>query len=226
MKIRTDRIRWPVRADFELLVDEPAKEIRIIDEDLGNMSVTNDLDRVLVEVATQVDRSLDEYAIVYRDSTGTWDRVVVTPDPVLAHTFNVDIRPGPRDPGESRDPIALEEPVKVFPMARRTDPLTSHIAALRHVAGELSTRRAQVYDVVARYPDKTSNELGVLMMKAFPELSVRAASASPQKRLPELEKLGLIVRGEARECTDSGYLAHTWRAIDIEAQPSQAELAL
>jgi hypothetical protein len=107
MRIVTDRIRWPVRADFELLVDEPAKEIRIIDEDLGNMSVTNDLDRVLVEVALQVDRSLDQYAIVYRDSAGIWDRILVTPHESAAHTFNIEIRPGPRDPGENRDPMAL-----------------------------------------------------------------------------------------------------------------------
>ena len=112
--------------------------------------------------------------------------------------------------------------MKVFPMARREDPETSHVAALRHVASALSLRRSQVYDVVARYPDQTSNELGLRMTQAFPDLELRAASASPQKRLPELEKLGLIVRGQARKCTSSGYQAHTWRAVELE--PTQGAL--
>jgi hypothetical protein len=91
-----------VRADFELLVDEPAKEIRIIDEDLGNMSVTNDLEAVLCDVAFSIDGPLSEYSIVYRDSTGTWDRIIVTPHESLAHTFDVEVRPGPRTEAEKR----------------------------------------------------------------------------------------------------------------------------
>ena len=102
----TDRVISPVRADYSLQVDEPAKEIRIIDADLGNMSVTNDLDRVLCDVAGLIDESLDNYSITYRDSTGTWDRIVVTPHDTLAHTFNVEVRPGPGPEPERRDPIA------------------------------------------------------------------------------------------------------------------------
>ena len=106
LEIRTGRVDWPVRADYTLQVDEPAKLIRIVDQDLGNMSVTNDLDRVLIDVANQVDESLDNYSITYRDSTGTWDRIVVTPHAVLAHTFDIEVRPGPGpDPGV-RDPMA------------------------------------------------------------------------------------------------------------------------
>ena len=108
MKIElvTDRVIWPVRADYSLQVDEPAKEIRIIDADLGNMSVTNDLDRVLCDVAGLIDESLDKYSIVYRDSLGTWDRIVVTPHETFAHTFNVEVRPGPGPEPERRDPMA------------------------------------------------------------------------------------------------------------------------
>ena len=106
MKTVIDGIRRAVRADFQLQVDEEAKMIRIIDEDLGNMSVTNDLEAVLCEVAFHVDGSLDEYGITYRDSTGTWDRVLVTPHDVLAHTFDVEVRPGPRVPDGRRDPMA------------------------------------------------------------------------------------------------------------------------
>ncbi len=103
----TPDLRLPVRADFQLQVDEPGKTIRIIDEDLGNMSVTNDLERVLLEVSHHVDLCLADYSITYRDSTGTWDRIVVTQDEVLAHTFHVEVRPGPRDPDERRDPMAV-----------------------------------------------------------------------------------------------------------------------
>jgi hypothetical protein len=106
IQIITGRVEWPVRADYSLQVDEPAKEIRIIDADLGNMSVTNDLDRVLVDVAGLINESLDDYSITYRDSTGTWDRIVVTPHDVLAHTFNVEVRPGPGPEPERRDPMA------------------------------------------------------------------------------------------------------------------------
>ena len=105
--------------------------------------------------------------------------------------------------------------MKVFPMAKTTDPGTSHAAALRHVASALSLRRSQVYDAVVQFPDQTSNELGLRMTELFPDLELRAASASPQKRLPELEKLGLIARGAARKCSSSGYQAHTWRAVEL-----------
>jgi len=111
--------------------------------------------------------------------------------------------------------------ITVFPMAKSTDPATSHIGALRHVASALSRRRRQVYDVTVKFPDETSNELGLRMTQTFPDLELRAASASPQKRLPELEKLGLVERGEPRKCRSSGYLAHTWRAVELE--PDQAD---
>lgn len=88
-------VRGPVvRADYTLQVDELAKLIRITDQDLGNMTVTNDLERVLIEVAAQIDDTLDAYSITYRDSTGIWDRIIVTPHETLAHTFDIEVRPG------------------------------------------------------------------------------------------------------------------------------------
>ena len=105
-RIETDLGASRVRADYTLQVDEPAKIIRIVDQDLGEMSVTNDLEAVLCDVARQIDESLDNYSITYRDSTGTWDRVVVTAHAVLAHTFDVEVRPGPGPDHERRDPMA------------------------------------------------------------------------------------------------------------------------
>ena len=104
--IETDLGASRVRADYTFQVDEPAKLIRIVDQDLGNMSVTNDLEAVLCDVANQIDQALDNYSITYRDSTGTWDRIVVTPHEVLAHTFDVEVRPGPGPDPERRDPMA------------------------------------------------------------------------------------------------------------------------
>ncbi len=98
--------RKPVRADFDLHVDEDAKEIRIIDQDRGSMSVTNDLEAVLREVSLNIDHALPDYSIIYRDSTGTWDRIDVQAHEVLAHTWTFEVRPGPRDPQETRDMMA------------------------------------------------------------------------------------------------------------------------
>lgn len=103
--IETDLGASRVRANYTLQVDEPAKLIRIVDQDLGEMSVTNDLEAVLCDVARQIDDTLDNYIITYRDSTGTWDRIVVTPHDVLAHTFDVEVLPGPEQPFERRDPM-------------------------------------------------------------------------------------------------------------------------
>ena len=116
----------------------------------------------------------------------------------------------------------MTDHIEVFPMAKATDPKTSHVAASRHVVGALSLRRRQVYDATVQFPAETSNELGLRMTQLFPDLELRAAAASPQKRLPELEKLGLVRRGRPRKCRSSGYLAHTWRAVELE--PTQEDL--
>lgn len=105
MKLRLDMVVRLVRADFSLHADENRLEIRIIDKDLGGMSVTNDLENVLNLVATRVQRSLEDYDILYRDSTGTWDMVVVHKS--LAGTFTADVIVGPRGP-------ALEKFVKTL----------------------------------------------------------------------------------------------------------------
>jgi len=94
LKIRLDLVVRLVRADFGLHVDEHRSEIRIIDQDLGGMSVTNDLANVLNVVSTRVERSLDHYDILYRDSTGTWDMVIVKKS--LAGTFAAEVLAGPR----------------------------------------------------------------------------------------------------------------------------------
>ena len=113
--ISIPHIGLDVRADYTLEVNESTKKIWIVDENLGSMSVTNDLERVLCDVALQIERPLSEYSIIYCDSTGTWDRIIVTPHESLPssssqnsffQTFNVEVRPGPRGPDEHRDSMA------------------------------------------------------------------------------------------------------------------------
>ena len=100
MKVRTGT-RLPVRSDFDLAVNEDERTIRFVDQDKGAMSVTNDMERVLTEVAFHIDRTLADYEILYRDSEGTWDRVVMTA--LDDGSFEAEIVAGPRDPAVIRD---------------------------------------------------------------------------------------------------------------------------
>ena len=93
MKVRTGR-RLPVRAEFDLHVCEEDRQIRIMDQNRDSMSVTNDMERVLTEVAFHIDRTLADYEILYRDSEGDWDRVVMTA--LDDGTFEAEIKVGPR----------------------------------------------------------------------------------------------------------------------------------
>ena len=97
-----------------------------------------------------------------------------------------------------------------LPMARKTDPDTSHEAADKH-EGVLSERRLQVLSLVKAYPGATSGELARLMFsKLGGSLSIRSCVETPHKRLPELLRLGYVRMGAKRECGDSGYTATTW----------------
>jgi len=115
-----------------------------------------------------------------------------------------------------------------FPMARRTDPGTSHLAAKIHTIDKLSERRKQVYYLVLGHPGSTSGELSRFMHKEYPDLPIRTAVETPHKRLPELEKLGLIERSAVKKCSDSGYQSLTWtaRPIPIISKPEQEKLDL
>lgn len=97
----------------------------------------------------------------------------------------------------------------LFAMARVTDPPTSHQAAKQHEE-KLSERRAQVLELVRAYPGETQGELALRFHTRWPALGILVAAATPHKRLPELEKMGLVRRGPERLCRDSQYLAATW----------------
>ena len=76
------------RSDFdwkivEILQDERAVQVvEVVDLDLGNMSVTNDVENVILEIAKILPRPPTDFAWIYADSTGAWDELV------LDHTGN------------------------------------------------------------------------------------------------------------------------------------------
>lgn len=84
------RNRRSNHADFEFraYAKDGRRLLLIVDMDLGGRSVTNDLRWVLERIEPQLVGQLEQYGILYRDSTGSWDRV----DPT-----NMTITAGPRD---------------------------------------------------------------------------------------------------------------------------------
>lgn len=93
------------------------------------------------------------------------------------------------------------------PIARRSDPATSHLAAAEITESGVRDRQVQaVSEAVRKWPGKTSNELG-----AIADFMDRYIFA---RRLPEAERLGLVKRGEPRVCAVSRKKALTWWPVD------------
>lgn len=96
-------------------------------------------------------------------------------------------------------------------MARRTDPETSHAAAAEHVAsGANAAQRAACLRVMSPDVGMTSDEI------AAAAGIERHASA---RRLPELERDGLVVRGPARLSQVGGRVGVTW----LRHEPRQGD---
>ena len=99
--------------------------------------------------------------------------------------------------------------------ARKTDPVTSHIAAERmERTGARSAQQDRVLQLVQRFPGRTSCELAT-----HGELKHHQIS----RRLPELESAGVIVRGKARQSTATGNTALTWEPV-VASVPEQQSL--
>jgi len=101
----------------------------------------------------------------------------------------------------------------IFPMARSTDPVTSHQSAKEYLK-VLSVRRQEVLDLVVESPGLTGGEYGRLFFKLHPDRPIASCAVTPEKRMSELEKLGHVYRGDIRECTDSGRQCLTWYPIE------------
>ena len=86
-------------------------------------------------------------------------------------------------------------------LRRNTDPETSADAA-RHVATRLGDIQRWVLNIVKEWPGCTASELADA--KGIGDIR------QINRRLPELEALGRVRRGEARDCQMTGRKAATW----------------
>src|SRR6185369_5161507 len=86
------------------------------------------------------------------------------------------------------------------PLARASDPATSHEAAAK-MSAHLGEAQAWALCVLRANPGKTSTELDKIAQT--PRGDVR-------KRLPELERAGLAYRDGTRVCEVTGFRAAIW----------------
>jgi hypothetical protein len=86
-------------------------------------------------------------------------------------------------------------------LSRTGGPSTS-VAAAKTITRELASLHRAVIDMVRAHPGKTAAELAV-QDKSWDSRRIG-------RRLPELEELGYLRRGEPRACTVTGRKAHTW----------------
>ena len=95
--------------------------------------------------------------------------------------------------------------------ARRTDPPSSHEAAARVEASGIGARQAEyVLWLVRAYPGCTSGEL------SFNDISIDRYQIS--RRLPELERAGLIWRSGPRVCRALGSRQMTWWPVQAQGR--------
>jgi DNA-binding MarR family transcriptional regulator len=96
---------------------------------------------------------------------------------------------------EYMPPPVREQP----PMARRTDPLSSHAAADRmQESGAAESQRRKALEAVKEYPGSTSKELAE---RCHLDRYMLA------RRLPELSRMGLIVRVERKDARELRWVA-------------------
>lgn len=100
------------------------------------------------------------------------------------------------------DPPALPD---ARPLARRTDPVTSHEAA-REIAGSVAALETWAAECVASAPGLTQRELGA---RFCPDDLRRIG-----RRLSECARKGLIKRGPVRKCSITGRSAETWWPVE------------
>lgn len=105
------------------------------------------------------------------------------------------------------------------PIARRTDPLASHVAEqAMNKSGKRKTQMDRALDLVTRFPNRTASELA----------DASNATATPMtqlqlvRRLADLNDAKLVERTDKkiRKCNVTGAMAHTWHL----RTPKQGEL--
>lgn len=100
--------------------------------------------------------------------------------------------------------LAFDMPTGSHPMARNTDPSSSHMAAA--MACEFSgTHRDIVLDALKKYGPMTVDQIAA---------RTRLNSQQINKRTPELQRLGQAETVEGRTLlSSSGRLERVWRAL-------------
>ena len=89
-------------------------------------------------------------------------------------------------------------------LSRKTDPASSAEAAEKLVAsGAHASQKQRTLAALAKHPGSTSAELGTIM---------GVSRHVPARRLPDLERDGLVRRGKMRKCIEHGTTAVTWFA--------------
>lgn len=95
--------------------------------------------------------------------------------------------------------------VDAAPLARSTDPVTSHIAADRlRKSGSIAPQVAETIAAVRAFPGRTTHELSV---------DARMDRYVLAKRVSVAERMGLIQRGAKRPCSITGFPAEPWSPV-------------
>jgi len=97
------------------------------------------------------------------------------------------------------------------PIARSTDPRTSHEAAAS--LGKRADQQRYVLDCVKRTPFRTSAELARDATFSKPQ-EFQHYRYLFARRLPELRDAGYLMNGRVRPCTVTGKSALTW--VEVE----------
>jgi predicted transcriptional regulator len=96
----------------------------------------------------------------------------------------------------------MEGLLSYMPIARNTDPASSHMAACEITAtGARGQQQRIVFRAVVENPGRTSRELAALCPLDRYQVA---------RRLPELEEVCMVKKGPARECEVGKRLAVTW----------------
>lgn len=92
-----------------------------------------------------------------------------------------------------------------IPLARNTDPITSHDAA-EHMreSGKIGEHERIVLELVKMFPDSTSRELAEHTALGRHEVA---------RRLPGLRDKGLVTQGEPRKCRLGRGRAVVWMLV-------------
>jgi len=98
-------------------------------------------------------------------------------------------------------------PLFELPLARKTDPGTSWAAAKSLEPAELAGLRRRAVALVTKYPGRIARELSELAGDGDPR--------TLNRRLGEVERMGLVRRGQARRCAVTGKLCATWWPVEV-----------